>query len=276
MILKYTTIQTTLLLSILAVSVGLLSACSSKSDQQQTDAPADSTTSSTPTDTTKDTRQGLTEQLQAKREASAAQSAPDKKKVFAKGIQDVKDSGIEKRATTVGDKAPNFKLPNANGESVALSELLQAGPVVLTWYRGGWCPYCNLTLRAYQQRLDEINALGAEFIAISPEQPDSSLSTKERNALAFNVLSDTGNAVAKRYGIVYDVNPEVLAYYNKGADFQSYYTDDGEMTALPLSATYVIAPDGTVEYAFLDADYRFRADPDDVLKVLKRVRESME
>ncbi len=249
-----------------------LSACS---DNNQSATQSESSdTSATQESAPADTLASLGEQLAEKQAAFNEKADPEKKQVYEQGIAEVQQSPLIKNAVNVGDKAPDFTLPNAAGEPVKLYELLEQGPVVLNWYRGGWCPYCNLTLRAYQHRMDKIETLGATFVAISPEMPDSSLSTKEKNELAFTVLSDKNNRVAKLYNIVFKLNDKVLAYYNKGANFQSYY--EGGADELPLAATYVIAPDGTVEYAFLDADYRKRAEPEEVMAVLERLESSMQ
>ena len=113
------------------------------------------------------------------------------------------ESGIAEKSIKVGEKAPDFNLPNPKGESVGLNELLQKGPVVLNFYRGGWCPYCNLELNAYKKRLPEIEELGASLVAISPQTPDNSLSTAEKNELKFQVLSDVGNRTANEFGLVF-------------------------------------------------------------------------
>jgi thiol-disulfide isomerase/thioredoxin len=109
---------------------------------------------------------------------------------YEKGIEELRAAGLERNALKAGDRAPDFTLPDATGKPVKLSERLKDGPVVLKFYRGGWCPYCNLELRAYQKALPELEAVGAQLIAVSPESPDNSLSTKEKNQLAFSVVTD--------------------------------------------------------------------------------------
>lgn len=191
--------------------------------------------------------------------------------LFERGVQEVADSGILANAVNEGDTAPEFVLPDAVGRSFSLREQLEEGPVVLVWYRGGWCPYCNLTLAAYQERLDEIEAAGATLVAISPEVPDKSLDTKQKNELSFPVLSDVNNAVAKRYGVVFELNAEVAAKYKElGLDLEAYNANSSD--ELPLAATYVINTDGTVTYAFLDADYTKRAEPDEVIAALREIQ----
>ena len=177
-------------------------------------------------------------------------------------------NGLAKAALKVGDRAPAITLGNANGETVDVGALLHSGPVIVTFYRGGWCPYCNLELRAFQQALPEIKAAGASLVAISPEKPDDTLSTSEKNALSFEVLSDVGQKVGRAFGLVYEFSDELKSAYREfGLDIPS--KNGAEEWALPIAATYVIDRSGVIIYADTDADYRDRADPVDVIKVLK-------
>ncbi len=165
------------------------------------------------------------------------------------------------------DRAPNFVLPDATGNTVELETLLREGPVVLTFYRGGWCPYCNIELRALQAALPQIRTHGANLVAVSPQTPVQSLSTAEKNDLEFAVLSDLGNSVARKYGLVFTL-PETLRpiYANFEIDLPAHNGD--ESFELPAPATYVIDRDGSVQYAFINADYRQRAEPADVIASL--------
>ena len=177
------------------------------------------------------------------------------------------------RALGVGDRAPDFALPDATGETVRLSDLLLDGPVVVTFYRGAWCPYCNTQLRDYQQALDSFEATGARLVAISPQVPDSSMSMAERNALAYSVLSDTGGQVSQQYGLVFRVDAETRARYEAvGIDLARYNGGDTDAAwALPVPATYVIDPSGIIRAAFVEADYTQRASPRQVLEALQEV-----
>jgi peroxiredoxin len=182
---------------------------------------------------------------------------------MTRGIELVTTEGVVDSALGVGDEAPRWTLSNALGEEVSLDDRLRAGPVVLAFYRGGWCPYCNLQLRAYAEVLDEIDELGGQLIAISPQLPDDTLDTAERVALGFEVLSDLGNEVARRHGIVHPIPAELRDYYSH---LPAHNGDDS--FELPLPATFVIDPTGVIRFAFVDPDYRRRAEPADVLAAL--------
>ena len=211
----------------------------------------------------------LATELAATKASFAERASDETKALYADGIQAVVDAGVIEGAKKMGDPAPAFTLTNQEGSEVSLASLLEQGPVVLMWYRGGWCPYCNLTLRAYQARLDDIDALGATLVALTPELPDKSISTAEKQDLGFQVLSDVGNEVAREYGVVFELTEGVQANYEQAFGLSDFNGDDsGE---LPLAATYVIGRDGVIRWAFLDADYRNRAEPADVIAALERL-----
>jgi peroxiredoxin len=207
-------------------------------------------------------------ELEEFREKSSKTAPPDRLRIYEQGIEEVRTSGVVDKALKVGDRAPDFELPDARGKKVKLSELRARGPVVVTWYRGGWCPYCNIALRGFQKRLPEIRAEGASLVAISPEMPDNSLSTAEKGHLEFEVLSDSGNKVADAYGVAYKV-PRVIAEQSKARLAKHNGDDSG---TLPLGVTYVIDHEGIIRYAFVDADYRKRAEPSDVLAALRGLK----
>jgi peroxiredoxin/YHS domain-containing protein len=212
----------------------------------------------------------LQPQLDAMRAAFANAAPTDTVALYDKGIADVATSGVLDSALKVGAQAPDFTLPDATGASVNLKSLLTKGPVVVTWYRGGWCPYCNLQLREYQKAMPSFAVLNAQVVAISPQTPDNSLTTQQKNQLAFSVLSDTGNTVAKQFGIAYQLPREVAASFQGKLDLAKINGDaSGE---LPLSATYVIGTDGLIRYAFVDADYRNRAEPEAILAALREMQ----
>jgi peroxiredoxin len=173
------------------------------------------------------------------------------------------------RALHEGDRAPNFRLPNAQGGSIELSALLNRGPVVLAFYRGQWCPYCSLELRAYQKLLPQLQALGANLVAVSPQTPDNSLSTAEKNELAYPVLSDVGLHVARAYGVAFTLPTELVELYQRQwkNDLVKWNGEGG--WSLPIPATYVIGEDARIVLAHVDPDYRERLDPEAVLARLR-------
>jgi len=192
----------------------------------------------------------------------------ERQAIMERHIAGLRD-GLAKSALKTGDRAPAIVLGNARGDTVDVGALLKNGPVIVSFYRGGWCPYCNFELRAFQQILRQIEAAGATLVAISPEKPDDTLSTAEKNALSFEVLSDVGQKVGRAFGLVYDFSDELKSAYKEfGIDIPG--KNGAEDWALPISATYVIDRDGTIIYAYTDADYRDRAEPADVLEVLKK------
>ena len=169
-----------------------------------------------------------------------------------------------------GDIAPDFILPKVDGRSVRLYSELQRGPVVLVFYRGGWCPFCNIHLRGFQKSLAEFKAAGTQVVAISPQLPDQSLTTQEKDELAFLVLSDVGLNTARAFGVAFELPKALLDVY---ADFdQPLESSNGVEGAkeLPLPATFVIRADRTIAYAHVEADFMRRSEP---LEVLNLVRE---
>ena len=207
--------------------------------------------------------------LDVKRKEAEGKFTEEKSKIYAEGITSVSNSGILEKALNIGDKAPDFTLNNALNETISLYKELEKGPVVLTWYRGGWCPYCNITLHYLQEKLPEFKKAGATLIALTPELPDNSLSTSEKNKLEFTVLSDVGNTVGKDYGVVFKLTDDVASIYQAGFGLNQKNGDDSN--ELPLAATYVIDKKGIIQFAFLDADYRERAEVTDILSSLNKL-----
>jgi peroxiredoxin len=169
-----------------------------------------------------------------------------------------------------GDRAPNFELPNARGERVRLVSLLERGPVVLVFYRGAWCPFCNTQLRTLQEVLAEIQSLGATLVAVSPQQPDTSAALVEDAGLCFEVLSDVGSYVASDYGITFELSAEDRSLFLAvGNDLAN--VNGADSWVLPAPSTYVVAGDGVIEYARVDPDFTKRPDVHEVLAVLAAV-----
>lgn len=168
----------------------------------------------------------------------------------------------------VGDHAPLFSLPDANGNAVALADLLQQGKVVLTFYRGVWCPYCNLELRNLQAILPQIHAVGASVVAISAMKPDFSATIASQNELTFTVLSDMDTAVASQYtNVIQNPQTSTQAMADLGYDFYAFY--DNQSGNLPVPATFVIDQQGKILFAESQGgDYRERVEPQAILDAL--------
>lgn len=210
----------------------------------------------------------LKEQTEAKVAAGRAAN-PDFMKGVDEAIEQAKRFEQGADALELGATAPDFELPNQNGKVTSLAALLGKGPVVVTFYRGSWCPYCNLQLRALQACLGEFHNLGAELVAISPQVPDDSLSKDEISEMVFQVLSDQSARVAVEYGVAWDV-PEFLLNHMKvdrGLDLEAINNGNGNV--LPIPATFVLDRNGKVVWRFVDLDYRTRSEPTDIIEVLR-------
>ena len=212
----------------------------------------------------------LKEELEAFKTKFATTNDPSVVVAYEKGIAELRAAGLERNALKHGDLAPEFTLPDATGKPVRLAARLREGPVVLKFYRGGWCPYCNLELRAWQRALPELRALGAQLIAVSPETPDNSLSTQEKNALSFTVLTDEGSKVAGAYRLAFRLSPELQALYeSRGRDLAQW--NGGDWT-LPAPGTFVIGTDRRIALACVDADYRTRLEPAAAVDAVRRLQ----
>ena len=192
----------------------------------------------------------------------------DEAQIVGASFEKLHSSDTAESAIAVGEIAPNFTLSDATGKTVSLHSRLDEGPVVLSFYRGGWCPFCNLEFKSLHDILPQIKQHGAILIGVSPELPDNSMSTVEKHNLQFEVLSDVGNKVALQYGLVMKV-PEVIRplYLEWGLDIPAV---NGEDTwELPIPATYVINTDGKIVSAYVNKNYTERMEPDDIIKVLE-------
>ncbi len=210
----------------------------------------------------------LEQQIAAFNAQLATQAPPQVVDQISQYINTLIASGVEKNALKVGEKAPSFTLLDALGRQVSLAGFLQQGPVVVTFYRGEWCPYCNLQLHAYQQVLPQIKELGANLIAISPQTPDHSLSMSEKHELAFPVLSDQGNQVARQFGLVYSIEEQTRTLFKSlGSDLSAFNGD--ESWELPVPGTFIISQDGTIRLTCADANYTHRLEPSALLDGLR-------
>ena len=210
----------------------------------------------------------LTEQLKELADNSVKRHPGEAQDIMKKGIDELISSSILENALKTGDSIPNIKLSNATGNQVSIQDILKNGQkVILAFYRGGWCPYCNLELRVLQEYISRFEAKGATLIAISPETPDNSLTTQEKNKLTFEVLSDINNVVAKEFNLVFQL-PDYLQNLYKKFGINLNDNQGNQNQELPIAATYVIDLDGRITYHFLEEDYKLRADPEEILKVL--------
>jgi peroxiredoxin len=213
-------------------------------------------------------KMGLEQELDAFKAEFLRTAPAGRAALYEAKIEELRADFALERAVNVDETAPDFALPDAAGKSIILKDLLRSGPVVLTFYRGAWCPYCNIQLRTYQSVLPQISALGARLVAISPQLPDNSLDTVNKNALTFDVLSDVGNDVARRYGLVYSLAEEIRSALRSNNKALPSINGD-ESWELPVPATYVIARDRRVALAYIEVDYRKRLEPEALLTCLK-------
>lgn len=169
----------------------------------------------------------------------------------------------------VGDRAPDFALPNARGETIKLSNLLKRGPVILVFYRGAWCPYCNLQLRQLKASLPHFQRHGAQLVAVTPQVPDKSLEQVQKDDYPFEILSDLDSTVMRDYKLYFEVSPELSDVYKRNFELDlAAYNGEGRYV-LPVPGTYVIDTRGIIRAAFADADYRKRMEPADILRVIE-------
>jgi peroxiredoxin len=208
------------------------------------------------------------ESLQSQLDAMSAKTPEAIGSRIVAGANAIAASGTA-NGLPVGATAPDFTLPDALGKPETLSHLLKDGPVVVTFYRGEWCPYCNVQLRALQTALREFQELGASLVAISPQAPDHSLSLTEKHALTFAVLSDADQAVIGAYHVQFTLagdleDLQVNVWHNDPRDHNADHT-----RALPVPATFVIDQSGVVRWAFVSADWRVRAEPADIAAALR-------
>jgi len=171
----------------------------------------------------------------------------------------------------VGDKAIGFTLKNINGERFDLNEALKQSPVVLFWYRGGWCPYCNIQLSYYQQYHEVIKNVGGRLVGIAPEIQSMGRVTQQDHGIDFDLLSDTDNAVAKQYHLVYTVQSKLLSLMDERFGLDDYYPVHKQ--ELPLTVAFVIDQNGIIRYAYIDDDFRKRAEPTEIINVLNKLKE---
>jgi peroxiredoxin len=201
--------------------------------------------------------------------AGAAQQLPaEVLEVFDRSIRDLVDQGVPSNVIEVGDRLDSFSLEDATHHRVSLDEVVESGPAVIVFYRGGWCPYCNLALRTYQKDLiPELDRFDARLVAISPQSPDESLSTKDKAALSFTVLSDPGSRLADQIGIAFQQADDVLAAQRElGLDLAQVNAE--RVTRLPRPTVLVVDSDRVVRFVDVQPDYTSRTEVSDIVAAL--------
>jgi peroxiredoxin len=188
-----------------------------------------------------------------------------------RATQSLIDSRQADKALEAGDKAPEFALRDADGNLVSSRALLSQGPLVATFYRGVWCPYCNLDLQALEKVRPEIEACGASLVAISPQTQANSRKAQRDNKLGFPILSDPGAVVADQFGLRFALPGDLIEVYKQFGTNLPEVNDDPS-GVLPMPARYVIGTDGVIAYAEVNPDYTRRPDPSELLPVLDRLR----
>jgi peroxiredoxin len=191
--------------------------------------------------------------------------------IMHRATEELRSSGLLERTLKAGDKAPDFTLPNERAEIIASADLLRNGPLVVAFFRGVWWPYCNAELAALQKALPEFTSAGAILVAISPQLVNYGLETVKKHKLAFSVLSDQGNKVARQFGLAFSLPDGLRQLYLKlGADLQKYNGDDS--WTLPMPGRFVIDRSSIIRAAEVNPDYTVRPEPQDTIEALKAMR----
>lgn len=191
-------------------------------------------------------------------------------KTLMSELEGLVSTGIAEKALGINQAFPAFNLPDASNELRSYSSFLATGPLVISFYRGAWCPYCNLELNALQKRLPEITAAGGRLIAISPQLPDKSANQLKASQLSFDVLSDIDNKLANDCGLVFTL-PEALRPIYQAWQIDIPDHNGNDSFKLPIPATYIIDNEGFIRYAFINMDYTQRLEPDIIIEQLKAI-----
>lgn len=212
----------------------------------------------------------LSEQTQEVTKAFISSQSPEVQEDIMESFEELLSSDVAKNALRTGDQVIDFNLPNAKGQLASLSDHLKNGPVVLSFYRGGWCPFCNLEFAALHNILPRIKELGATLIGVSPETPDTSLSTVEKHQLQFEVLSDVANQISSQFGLLMSVSEKLRPHYLEwGFDLPELNGD--ESYSLPIPATYIIDKNGRITAHHINKDYTQRMEPEDIIIALENL-----
>ena len=184
---------------------------------------------------------------------------------------ELRNSGQANRAKKVGDLAPNFLLKDPDGQLVSSSDILARGPLVLTFYRGAWCPYCNLDLKSLQEALSDIVERGASLVAISPQNAANSRKAIRQHNLSFPILSDPGGEVSAAFGLRYAFPDYLINLYKNVFKNDLAIVNDDSSWTLPMPARFVVGMDGVIAYAEVSPDYTIRPDPLELFPTLDRL-----
>jgi peroxiredoxin len=193
----------------------------------------------------------------------------DRLAIVDRTAEELVQSKLAEKALKVCDQAPPFELPDGDGMRWRLENMLRSGPLVILFYRGRWCAYCNTQLAAMQAIHQQLALAGASLIAISPQTQKHTYMTRDMHKLRFPVLSDEGNVVAKQFGLVYRLSPELQAVYESIMTKLPGYNGD-QSWELPFAATYIVQPDGKISWVRIDADWRHRPEPEEILQQVSR------
>ena len=202
------------------------------------------------------------------RKALAEQYVPeDVQEVNRQTVEGLRAAGLAERILPAGAQAPSFELPDQDGKTVSSAELLSRGRLVICFFRGRWCPFCVAQLEAMNSALPQIEKAGATLVAISPQTVKQSFFMRDQHRLRFALLSDCGNHVARRFGLVYSVPAEQRQVYSR--TFVNLPFLNGESSwELPIPATFVLERNGAVHFASADPDYTRRPEPEEVVRLL--------
>jgi len=214
----------------------------------------------------------LTDSLKKIREDGVNQLSDEMRVLFRQSMQDIAALNIVSSSLKKGDTAPEFILPSATDREISLSTLLRDGPVIISFYRGAWCRFCNQELISLQENLSEINQLNSSLLGISPQEPSSAHEMIKETKITYELLHDRRNVVAKQFGVAFTF-PESSRELNErlGINILSFVDDDEP--ELPIPATFIVDQDRTIRFAFVDSDYTRRADPIDIITVLRRIQD---
>lgn len=191
--------------------------------------------------------------------------------VMDRAIDDLIASGMRDFGLKVGDRIPDFSLSDVHGKQVHVRDILKAGPMVLSFYRGSWCPYCNIELRALQHISPDVERLGGSIVAVSAELPDIRVTPEDEIPLRFPVLFDPDNDVAKRFGIVYELPEDLLDVYRQRGHGLERVNGLSGANALALPATFVVDRSGTIRLAYINEDYAKRLSTAEILVALNKL-----